>query len=84
MPITKSVEKRVRQAENRRQYNQHYKSQMRSLVKKVLQTDSREAAEPLYREAVSMIDRIAGKGIIHKNKAGREKRKLTRHFNSLS
>lgn len=84
MPITQSVEKRVRQAENRRQYNQHYKSKMRSLVKKVMQTGSKEEAEPLYREAVSVIDRIAGKGIIHKNKAGREKRKITMHFNSLS
>ena len=84
MPITKSVEKRVRQAENRRQYNQHYKSQMRSLVKKVLQTGSKEEAEPLYRQAVSIIDRVAGKRVIHKNKAAREKRKITKHLNSLS
>lgn len=84
MPITKSVEKRVRQAENRRQYNQHFKSEMRSLVKKVLSTSTKEEAEPLYRQAVSTIDKVASKGVIHKNKAGREKRKITKHFNSLS
>ena len=84
MPITKSVKKRVRQAEKRRQHNLHYKSKMRSAVKRVMEAKEKDTAEPLYKEAVSIIDRIATKGIIHKNKAAREKSKITRHLNSLS
>ncbi|NIQ12573.1 MAG: 30S ribosomal protein S20, partial [Gammaproteobacteria bacterium] len=44
------------QAEKRAQYNHHYKSRVRSMVKKVLNTTSAEEVEPLYRETVSLID----------------------------
>ncbi|MBS1271735.1 MAG: 30S ribosomal protein S20 [Candidatus Marinimicrobia bacterium] len=84
MPLTKSVKKRVRQAEKRHQHNMHYKSKMRQAVKKVMNTSDADAVEPLYREAVSIIDKTASKGIIHENKAAREKSKITRHINSLS
>ncbi len=84
MPITQSVKKRVRQNEKRRQHNQHYKSQLRTLVKRVIKTSSKDEAEPLYRKAVSFIDKVQSKGIIHKNKAAREKRKITKHYNNLS
>jgi len=84
MPLTNSVKKRVRQAEKRAQYNHHFKSRVRTMVKKVLNTTTADEVEPLYRETVSLIDKVASKGIIHKNKAAREKRKVTKHFNSLS
>mgnify|MGYP001105424039 CR=1 FL=1 len=84
MPLTKSVKKRVRQAEKHRQHNLHYKSKMRQAVKKVLSTTDADTIGPLYREAVSIIDKVASKGIIHKNKAAREKSKITRHMNGLS
>jgi len=84
MPITQSVKKRVRQSERRHERNQGYKSRMRSAIRRVMTTESAEEAEPLYREAVSLIDKVAGKGIIHKNKAAREKRKITKHVNNLS
>ncbi len=84
MPITRSVKKRVRQAEKRRTHSKHYKSQMRSMVKKMLNTTSKDEANAVYNQTVSMIDKVASKGIIHKNKAAREKRKITRHLNDLS
>lgn len=84
MPITKSVEKRVRQSEKRHKQNQNYKSAMRTAVRRVMAAETQEEAEPLYRQAVSKIDKAASKGIIHKNKAAREKSKITRHLNSLS
>ncbi|HKJ67794.1 MAG TPA: 30S ribosomal protein S20 [bacterium] len=84
MPITQSVKKRVRQAEKRRTHNKHYKSQMRGMVKKMLNTTSKDDAEEMYSQIVSVIDKVASKGIIHKNKAAREKRKITRHLNDLS
>lgn len=84
MPITQSVKKRVRQNEKRRLYNLNYKRKMRTAVKKVMQSTAKDDAEPLYRHAVSLIDKVHNKKIIHRNKAAREKSKITRHFNSLS
>ncbi len=84
MPRTKSVQKRIRQSQKRHEYNKHYKSQMRTLVRRVLQTTNQQEAEPLYRKTVSMIDKVASKGVVHKNKAAREKSKITKHFNSLA
>jgi len=84
MPRTKSVQKRIRQSQKRHEYNKHYKSQMRSLVRRVMQTTDKKEAEPLYRKTVSVIDKVASKGVVHKNKAAREKSKITKHLNSLS
>ncbi len=84
MPITQSVKKRVRQNEKRRLRNSQYKRKMRTAVKRVMQSSAKEDAAPLYRKAVSLIDKVQSKKIIHRNKAAREKSKITRHFNSLS
>ena len=83
MPRTKSVQKRIRQNAKHREYNKHYKSRVRSLVRNVLETTNKSDAEPIYRKAVSTIDKVASKGVIHKNKAAREKSKITQHLNSL-
>lgn len=81
---TKSVRKRLRQEQSRYLRNKRYTSQMKTAVKKVLSASDRKAAEPLYREAVSVLDRLATKGIIHRNVAARKKSTLSRHLNSLS
>lgn len=79
-----SVQKRIRQAEKARLRNKHYKSLMKTMIKKVKNAGSKEEAEPLYREAVSIIDSIVGKGIIHKNNAANKKSKLAAHIAKLS
>lgn len=84
MPRPKSVQKRIRQNAKHHAYNQHYKSRVRTLVKNVMQTTNKSDAEPIYRKAVSTIDKVASKGVIHKNKAAREKSKITKHLNSLA
>lgn len=56
---------------------------MRTLVKKVLETTDKKEAEQHYREAVSYLDKMAAKGLIHQNKAARRKAKLTKHVNNL-
>ena len=53
---------------------------MKSMIKKVKAAGSKEEAEPLYREAVSIIDSIVVKGIIHKNNAANKKSKLAAHI----
>lgn len=80
----KSVLKRRRQQQKRYDRNREYRSQMRTMVKKVLSASERKEAEPLYREAVSLLDLLATRGIIHRNMAARKKSTLSRHLSSLS
>ncbi|MBU0711463.1 30S ribosomal protein S20 [bacterium] len=79
-----SVQKRIRQADKARLRNKHYKTLMKSMIKKVKTAGSKEEAEPLYREAASIIDSIVGKGIIHRNNAANKKSKLAAHIAKLS
>lgn len=79
-----SVQKRIRQAEKARLRNKHYKTLMKTMIKKVKTAPTKAQAEPLYRETVSIIDSIAGKGIIHKNNAANKKSRLAAHIAKLS
>lgn len=80
---SKSILKRQRQQVKRYQRNQHFKSQMKTTVKKALSATSKDEAEPLYKDAISILDRLVSKGIIHKNTAARRKSKISHHLNSL-
>ncbi len=57
---------------------------MKTRVKKVRASNTKDEAETLFREAVSIIDSIAGKGIIHKNNAANKKSKLAAHVAKLA
>ena len=76
--------KRVRQSRKANSYNNHYKSMMKTSIKKVLATSSKDDASPLKNEAFKIIDKVASKGVIHKNKAANQKSRISRHLNSLS
>ncbi|MFH2095359.1 MAG: 30S ribosomal protein S20 [Bacteroidota bacterium] len=79
----KSALKRIRQTEARKEHNKYYAKTMRNAVRKLRTTgDKKEAAEQLPR-VVEMLDKLAKKNIIHKNKASNLKSKLTKHVNSL-
>jgi len=83
----KSAAKRARQSERRRQHNIALKSRMRTATKKVINTISAgdaEAATGSYRAAVPEIDKMAAKGIIHRNKANRHKSRLNKAIKALS
>jgi small subunit ribosomal protein S20 len=59
---------------------------LRTYIKNVLKAvaaGDAEAAQAAYRSAVPIIDRSAGKGLIHKNKAARHKSRLVQHIRSL-
>ncbi|PIE02117.1 MAG: 30S ribosomal protein S20 [Thiothrix nivea] len=86
MPNIKSARKRVRQAAKRRMHNKHLRSRLRTHIKSVLsaiEAGDREAATTAYQVAVPVIDSIADKGIIHKNKAARHKSRLNAHIREL-
>jgi small subunit ribosomal protein S20 len=78
--------KRARQAETHRQRNAGQRSNMRTSIKKVIAaiaTGDRDAARQAYENAVPVIDRAAGKGLIHANKAARHKSRLNQHVRSM-
>lgn len=85
MANTAQAKKRARQAENHRQHNASFRSMMRTHIKKVTKAvaEGRTSdAQKLYTDAVPVIDRMARKGLIHKNKAARHKARLNAHIKS--
>ncbi len=84
MPQHKSAIKRVRQNEKRNEHNRRQRSTMRTLVKRVTKTTDKTEAETALRAAVGYLDRMAQKGIIHKNNAANKKSSLTKLVNNLA
>lgn len=78
MPQHQSAEKRDRQNERRRLRNQQDRSRMKTAIKKVRTQENREEAAVQLQKTISILDRMAGKGIIHRNKAANLKSRLTR------
>jgi small subunit ribosomal protein S20 len=81
------AKKRARQAEGRRSHNASLRSLVRTVIKKVIaaiDAGDAEQATAAYAEAVPVIDRMADKGILHKNKAARHKSRLNDRIKALS
>lgn len=79
----KSSIKRVRQADARRLRNRYVAKTTRNAVRKLRSITEKEEATKLYPSVCSMLDRLAKRNVIHKNKAGNLKSKLAAHVNSL-
>jgi small subunit ribosomal protein S20 len=83
----KSAKKRAIQSEKRRQQNASQRSMMRTFIKKtyaaVLTTDA-VAAQEAFKKMVPVLDRMADKGLIHKNKAANQKSKLAKLVNKIA
>lgn len=86
MANSKSALKRIRVAERKRLRNQSYRTAAKSSVRKAREAitggDDLNSAEAV-KAAMSMLDRVAGKGIIHKNNAARRKSRLMARYNEL-
>ncbi len=78
-----SAVRRIRRSEKSRQYNKHYISKMKSAIKKLFLIADKEEAEKAFRAAQKMLDKLASKGVIHKNKAANQKSRLAAHVNNL-
>ncbi len=80
MANSKQAEKRARQAEAARTRNASLRTSLRTAIKKVkkaIDAGDKAAAETMLQTSTSVIDRIADKNIIHKNKAARHKSRLS-------
>ncbi|MGD9689933.1 MAG: 30S ribosomal protein S20 [Phycisphaerales bacterium] len=74
-----SAQKRVRQNESAAARNRWRKVQMREAIKECLEKilhGSNDDAKKAYQSAARTIDRVAQKGVIHKNQAARRKSRL--------
>lgn len=82
----KSAKKRAVQSEKRRQHNASRRSMVRTYVKKVrvaIEAGEKETALAAFKDMQIVVDRQAGRGLIHKNKAARHKANLTKQINAL-
>jgi len=83
----KSARKRARQSEKRRQHNMAMRSKVRTHIKQVLAAiaaGNKEDATARYKEAVPVIDAMVSKGILHRNKADRHKKRLNNSIKAIA
>ena len=80
----KSALKRIRQSEVRRTRNRNFRKRLATAIKNVRNAETREDGEQKLKIVTSLLDRAAGKDLIHHNKAANQKSKLTRFVNKMS
>ncbi len=87
MANTAQAKKRARQAEAHRTRNASQRTQLSTAIKKVqlaVAGADKAKAQAAYRSATAVIDRLADKGIIHKNAAARQKSGLNKKVKALA
>ncbi len=84
MANIKSAIKRTRQTEKKRLHNRYFAKTTRSSIKKLKSITSKAEALKELSIVVGMVDKLAKKNIIHKNKAARLKSQLQQYINKLN
>lgn len=87
MANSKQAKKRAIQADKRRDHNASLRSTLRTYIKKVvlaIESGNKEAAKTAFTAAVPVIDRIADKDQVHKNKAARHKSRLSAQIKAMA
>ena len=87
MANTAQARKRARQSVKQNMHNASLRSELRTAIKKVqkaIGAGDKTAAQKVYQESIGVIDRIADKKIIHKNKASRHKSRLSSQVKALA
>lgn len=79
-----ATKKDVRQATKRRERNRYYGKTTRNAIRDLKANTDKKPYEESLPNVVAMIDKLAKRGIIHKNKAANLKSKLTKKANSLA
>ena len=86
MANSPQARKRARQSEKRRGHNASQRSMIRTYIKRVnaaIESTDPQAATEALNNAIPIIDRMADKGILHKNKAARHKSRLNAQIKAL-
>ncbi len=80
----KATRKDVRQSEKRRDRNRYYGKTTRNAIRKLLAITSKTEAQESLPKVISMIDKLAKRNVIHKNKAGNIKSGIVKRINALA
>jgi small subunit ribosomal protein S20 len=81
MAHSKSAKKRVRQNEQQRLRNRHHRSRLRTAIKQLraaVAAGDKDASQEQLPATIALLDRMAGRRVIHKNAAARSKSRLSR------
>ena len=80
----KSSEKRIRQTKTRNARNRYYAKTARNAVRRLRAMTNKAETEEAYKKVSAMLDRLASKKTISKNKAANLKSKLANHISKIS
>ena len=84
MANTSSAEKRIRQERKRTAHNRAQRSRLKTAIKKVSASSNAAEAQEALSEVSGLLDRLATRRIIHRNKAARKKSQLARLVNKTA
>lgn len=87
MANSAQARKRARQALKQRAHNASLRTAFRTAVKKVIkaiEAGDKAVANTVFHASVKVIDRLADKGVYHKNKAARHKSRLSAHIKAMA
>jgi small subunit ribosomal protein S20 len=80
----KATKKDIRQSEKRRDRNRYYGKTTRNAIRKLLAAADKTAAQEELPKVISMIDKLAKRNVIHKNKAGNLKSGIVKKINAMA
>ncbi|MBL56029.1 MAG: 30S ribosomal protein S20 [Flavobacteriales bacterium] len=79
-----SAKKRIRQADKKRVNNKYYHKTMRNAIRDIKSLEDKKEAEDALPKVVALIDRVAKRNIIHKNKAANLKSAVAKSVNKIA
>lgn len=80
----KATKKDIRQSETRRERNRYYGKTTRNAIRNLLATTDKAVAQENLSKVISMIDKLAKRNVIHKNKAGNIKSGIVKRIAALA
>ena len=80
----KATKKDIRQNLKRRERNRYYGKTTRNAIRQLLAATDKAAAAESFPKVISMIDKLAKRNVIHKNKASNLKSGIARRINALA
>jgi small subunit ribosomal protein S20 len=80
----KATKKDIRQSETRRERNRYYGKTTRNAIRTLLATPDKATAQESLSKVVSMIDKLAKRNVIHRNKASNIKSGIVKRINALA
>jgi small subunit ribosomal protein S20 len=80
----KATKKDIRQSETRRERNRYYGKTTRNAIRTLLAAPDKAAAQESLGKVISMIDKLAKRNVIHKNKASNIKSGIVKRVNAMA